>query len=65
MNLQTWETTIQQIADDFSLAPTEAGQHRILTAWRAKLENEPTSLQPFQIDHIVREVRRRLPVVSP
>jgi hypothetical protein len=64
MNLKAWETTIQQIADEFSLAPKEAGQHRILTAWRAKLEKEPTSLLPFQIDEIVREVRTRLPGVS-
>ena len=28
--------------------------------WRAKLEKEPTLLQPYQIDEIVREVRRRL-----
>ncbi len=64
MNLQTWETTIQQIADESSLAPTESGQHRILTAWRAKLEKEPTSLQPYQIDEIVRQVRTRMTVAS-
>ena len=64
MNLQTWETTIQQIADESSLAPTESGQQRILSAWRAKLEKEPTSLQPFQIDEIVRQVRKRMTVAS-
>ena len=64
MNLKAWETTIQQIADEFSLAPKESDQHRILTAWRAKLEKEPTSLHPFQIDEIVREVRRKIPVAS-
>lgn len=64
MNLKAWEATIQQIADEFSLAPKEANQHKILTAWRAKLEKEPTSLLPFQIDEIVREVRARLPGVS-
>lgn len=60
MNLKAWEATIQQIADESSLTPKEAGQYRILTAWRAKLEKEPTSLQPYQIDEIVREVRKRL-----
>ena len=64
MNLQTWETTIQQIADESSLAPTESGQHRTLMAWRAKLEKEPTSLQPYQIDEIVRQVRTRMTKVS-
>ena len=64
MNLKAWEATIQQIADESSLAPKEADQHRILTAWRAKLEKEPTSLHPYQIDEIVREVRKTLSTVS-
>ena len=64
MNLKAWEATIQQIADELSLAPKEAGQQKILTAWRAKLEKEPTSLLPFQIDEIVREVRKKLTVAS-
>jgi hypothetical protein len=64
MNLKAWEATIQQIADEVSLTPKEAGQHRTLTAWRAKLEKEPTSLLPYQIDEIVREVRTRLTVAS-
>ena len=60
MNLKDWEATIQQIADEFSLAPKEAAQQRILIAWRAKLAMEPTSLASFRIDEIVREVRKRL-----
>ena len=64
MNLKAWEATIQQIADEFSLGPTEAGQHRILTAWRAKLKKEPTSLLSFHIDEIVRDVRKKLTVAS-
>ena len=64
MNRTDREATIQQIADELSLAPKDADQHRILTAWRAKLEKEPTSLLPFQIDEIVREVRKRLPGVN-
>jgi hypothetical protein len=64
MNLKAWEATIQQIADELSLAPKEASQQKILTGWRAKLEKEPSSLLPFQIDQIVREVRTKLTVVS-
>ena len=59
MNLKAWEATIQQIADEFSLAIKDAAQQRVLSAWRAKLEKEPTSLLPFQIDEIVREARKR------
>jgi hypothetical protein len=64
MKLTAWEATIQQIAAEFNHEPKESGRHRILTAWRAKLEKEPTSLLPHQIDEIVREVRTRLPGVS-
>jgi hypothetical protein len=64
MNLKVWEATIQQIVDESNREPRESGKHRILTAWRAKLEKEPTSLRPFQIDEIVREVRTRLNVSS-
>jgi hypothetical protein len=60
MNLQEWEPTISQIVHEANHEPEESGKFRVLTAWRAKLEREPTSLQPFQIDHIVREVRRRM-----
>jgi hypothetical protein len=64
MNLKNWELTIQQIADESNHEPKEAGKHKILTAWRAKLEREPTLLKPFQIDDIVREVRTRLSAVA-
>jgi hypothetical protein len=60
MNLKNWETTIKQIADESNREPKESGRHKVLTAWRAKLELEPTNLKPFQIDDIVREVRTRL-----
>lgn len=60
MNLAKWESTIQQIADESNHEPRESVKHKILTDWRAKLESEPTSLLPFQIDEIVREVRKRL-----
>jgi len=64
MNMKNWETTIQQIADESNRETKEAGRHRVLTTWRAKLEKEPTLLKPFQIDHIVRAVRTRLNTVS-
>jgi hypothetical protein len=64
MNLKDWETTIQQIADESNREPKEAGKQKTLTAWRARLEKEPTSLPPFQIDELVREVRKRLTVTS-
>lgn len=64
MNLKAWEATIQQIVDESNHEPNESSKHRILTAWRAKLEKEPTSLLPCQIDEIVREVRKRLSAAS-
>jgi hypothetical protein len=64
MNVNNWEATIKQIADESNREPKEAGKQRLLTAWRAKLEKEPTLLKPFQIDEIVREVRTRLVAVG-
>ena len=64
MNLKTWDATIQQIADESNHEPKEAGKHKVLTAWRSKLEKEPTSLPPFQIDDIMREARKRFTVLS-
>ena len=63
MRLHKWEVTIQQIVDECN--QDEQGSDRVLMAWRAKLEKEPTLLQPFQIDEIVREARQRLSNVSP
>jgi hypothetical protein len=53
-----WDVTIQEIVDECT--QKQKGVDNILMAWRAKLEKEPHLLQPFQIDTIVREVRRRL-----
>ena len=36
--------TIQQFADESNQQTTEAGKQKVLTAWRAKLGKEPTSL---------------------
>jgi len=58
MRLRDWEATIQEIVDECN--DTEKRSDTVLLKWRAKLEEEPTLLQPFQIDEIVREVRRRL-----
>jgi hypothetical protein len=65
MNLHKWEATIQQITDEFGLSPADGAQQRILAGWRGKLAAEPTSLLPFQIDQIVREVRRRFASTQP
>ena len=58
MRLEEWEVTIQKIIDECNHEQKRAD--RILMEWRAKLEKEPTLLRPFQIDEIVRAVRRRL-----
>ena len=64
MKLQDWEVTIQQMIDESNHQPKESGKYKALTEWRAKLAREPHLLQPFQIDEIVREVRRRLTSVQ-
>jgi len=64
MRLQDWEVTIQEIVDECNHEVKERTEDRILTKWRVKLEQEPTLLQPFQIDEIVRAVRLRLGVNS-
>ena len=58
MRLEEWEVTIQKIVDECNQEQDKAD--RVLREWRAKLEKEPTLLRPFQIDKIVRAVRRRL-----
>lgn len=58
MRLQEWDGTVQTIIAECGHEQKKAD--RILMAWRAKLEKEPTSLQPFQIDEIIREARGRL-----
>ena len=58
MRVQEWEVTIQKIIDECNHEQTRVDT--VLLAWRAKLAKEPTLLQPFQIDEIVREVQQRL-----
>jgi hypothetical protein len=62
MRLQEWEGTIQKIVDE--CGHKQEGADKILMAWRAKLEKEPTLLKPYHIDEIIREVRQRLGNVS-
>ena len=62
MRLQEWEVTIQKIIDECNHEQTRVDT--VLKAWRAKLEKEPTLLQPFQIDRIVREIQQRLSNLS-
>ena len=59
MNLNEWESTIQKIVEESNHETKESGKQRILTEWRAKAEKQPTLLPPFQIDELVRAVRRR------
>ncbi len=62
MRLQEWEVTIQKIIDECN--HKQARVNTVLMAWRAKLEKEPTLLQPFEIDEIAREVQQRLSNLS-
>ncbi len=62
MRLQEWEVTIQKIVDECNHEQTRVDT--VLKAWRTKLEKEPTLLQPFQIDEIMREVQQRLSNLS-
>jgi len=64
MHLEDWEVTIQEIVDECVREQDEMRDDRILMKRRAKLEREPTLLEPFQIDEIIREVRRRLSKLS-
>ena len=57
MRLQEWEVTIQEMVDECNQEGKRSD--KVLMEWRAKLEQEPSLLSPFQIDEIVREVRRR------
>ena len=58
MRLNQWEITIQKIIEECGDPPKDAS--KIVMGWRERLEKEPSKLEPFEIDQIVREVRRRL-----
>ncbi len=58
MRLGDWKATIQKIIDECN--QEQKGADKVFREWRVKLEKEPTLLQPFEIDEIVRAVRGRL-----
>ena len=58
MRLEEWEVTMQTMVDECNQEQTRSD--RVLKEWRVKLEKEPTLLQPFEIDQIVRVVRMRI-----
>ena len=60
MNLKDWEATINQIVVEIKQEPPNSRKHKVLMAWRFKLENEPIFLQPFQMDEIMREVQKKI-----
>jgi hypothetical protein len=60
MILQDWIAPIHQMIEESNNAPKESGKQKILTEWRSKLEKAPYLLKSFQIDEIVREVRKGL-----
>ena len=60
MCLHDWEVTIQEIVDECSQEPEGLTKNKTLMKWRARLEQEPTLLEAYQIDDIIREARRRL-----
>ena len=65
MKLREWEQTLQQMIEESNQQPKESGKSKLLTEWRTKLAREPYLLQPYQIDEIVREFRKRLTSVNP
>ena len=60
MNFQKLEVNIQNMTEAFNLEPKESGKNLLLTEWRKSLAKEPHLLQQFQIDELVREVRKRI-----
>jgi hypothetical protein len=58
--LEDWEDSIEEILAEVTQAAQGGGKRRIFDTWRSRLEKEPTLLQPYQIDMIVREVQHRL-----
>ena len=58
--LKDWEATIEKIVHESNQTPKRSGKQKVLDNWRAQLQKEPALLKAFQIDEIVREVRRKL-----
>jgi len=60
MNIENWEATIQKLVEACNLERGVWGKDRILIAWWKSLVRGSERLEPFEMDEIVREVRRRL-----
>ena len=60
MKLKDWDVIIQQMIEESNGEPKESGKQKLLMGWRGKLAKDPYLLQLYQIDEIVREVRKRL-----
>jgi hypothetical protein len=58
--LEDWEATVEKIVNESNQMPKQSGKQKVLDDWRSQLQKEPALLKAFQIDVIVREVRRRL-----
>lgn len=58
--LEDWEATIKKIVNEMNQTPKRSDKRKILMNWRAQLQKEPTGLEAFRVDLIVREVHRRL-----
>ena len=64
MDLKKWEPFIQQVIDQSNLEENEPGKMRVVMEWRRTLAKSPHLLELFQIDSIMREVRRRITTVE-
>ena len=60
MNLRKMELSIHEMTEAFNLEPRESGKNLLLKEWRTSLAKEPHLLEPFQIDQIMREIRKRI-----
>ena len=60
IDLPGWESIIQKIVEEFQQEQNFARRRKLWADWRRKLETEPPFLKPYEIDAIVRDVRRRL-----
>ena len=60
MDFSAWEATIKQIVEEAGPDSRESKLQKFFLTWRARLKNEPHSLEPYQIDLIMQEARDRL-----
>ncbi len=64
MDVKKWEPLIQNLIDQSNLETNEPGKMRVMMEWRRTLAKSPHLLELFQIDAIMREVRRRITTVQ-